>query len=782
MVEAEAAPLAGVRVVEVAVGASLVGAGLAANLPGCLLRDFGANVTRVESATPLSLDADVEWNRVWNRGKEVFQAQDADTARVVRGMAADADVLFVFGEEGELERRGLAYRDLARVNPGLIVARIRPSYVASGSIRDFELLVHARSGLLAQFRGHRRGPIFCDVPAANAGAALAATAGTLACLYERELTGAGGWVETSLYDGMLAILPMIIGRVEHPSPGLAGRWIRSDPVPPLSFRGADGKYIQLWFGAKGAYEEFLEHIGDPPSAEGYASDMRTGEIIRRSEQWAEKFATRDRDSWVSSLAGHNFRCEPVLRPGECLGDPHVREIGLSLEQEDPRWGPITVLGPVGHVTPVPGTRSTAGEAPQRPAPTRLLEGVRVLDLSAYLAGPVTPLVLAELGAEVIKVEPPTGDVHRGVEFMYAAGQRGKRVMALDLKAPESAGILRRLFEWSDVVHHNSRVGLAERLGYDEATVRSANPNVVYSHASGFGSYGPRALLPANDHLMQALTGLELSGGGAGQGPTYLDWGTIDVTSGWVAACSVLVGLYAQRRTGQPQSVISTLLGAGLTLKSGAFLAGDAVVTGPVLDSRQTGYGASYRIYQAGDEAWLALAVPDASTWTRLREVTGAESLPAEPPPLRTSTNEDRYDPAAEELLEQVFAKDSAASWVSALTAAGVPAEVVVKHDRAEFIAHIVDDPVSRQLGRIVSFGWGPRGRLEQPGFPARLGPRARPVAPAQISDLGEHTDEILAGLGYDVEERSSLAARGVTGGSAPAPPPSPAPEKQPAPG
>lgn len=756
--EALAGPLAGVRVVEVALGTSLVGAGLAASLPGRLLLDFGAEVTRVESATRLALDFGVEWDRAWNRGKDIARVGDSEAPAVVRRLASEADLVFLTGAEEGIERRGLGYQDLTRANPRLIVARIRPSYTSAGPIPDFELLLHARAGLLSQIRGHRPGPVFCEVPAGTVGAALSATAGALACLYEREVTGAGSWVETSLYDGLLAVLPMIIGRVEFPSPSIESKWVRSDPIAPLSYRCSDGKYIQLWFGAKGAYEEFLDHIGDPPSEAGYAQDMRLGAIIERSKRWEEKFATKDRDAWVAELAGHNFRCEPVLAPGECLGDPHVREIGLSVEHDDPERGKITVLGPVGQVVPV-GAAPAGGRAGGR-----LLAGVRVLDLSAYLAGPVTPLVLAELGADVIKVEPVTGDAHRGIEFMYAAGQRGKRVMALDLKAPAAAGVLRRLFQWADVVHHNSRVGLSERLGYDEDTVRAANPNVVYSHASGFGAHGPKALLPANDHLMQALTGLEFAGGGTGNGPTYLDWGVIDVTSGWVAACSVLAGLFAQRRTGRAQSVASTLLGAGLTLKSGAFLAGDKVVGGPALDARQTGYGATYRIYQAGDGTWLALAVPDATSWTRLRDVVGADELPGTPPELPAGPERGQ---GVEDLLEQLFAKDSAAAWVAALTAAGVPAEVVAEPDRADFIAGIFDDPVNRQLGRVVTFEWGERGRLEQPAFPVRIGPEPRPAALAQIPSLGEQTDEILSSLGFTVLERSGLADSGVTAGSRP---------------
>ena len=187
-------------------------------------------------------------------------------------------------------------------------------------------------------------------------------------------------------------------------------------------------------------------------------------------------------------------------------------------------------------------------APTHNGGARLLDGVRVLDLSAYLAGPITPLVLAELGADVVKVEPVTGDVHRNMDPMFAAGQRGKRAVALDLKAPDAPRVLEQLFRASDVVHHNARVGLAERLGYDEATVRAVNLDVVYSFASGFGETGPRAQLPTNDQLMQALSGIEAGQGGAGQPPTFLVWGAVDVTSGWLSACGVLAGLYCAAGT------------------------------------------------------------------------------------------------------------------------------------------------------------------------------------------------------------------------------------------
>ena len=664
--------------------------------------------------------------------------RSARAAAAIAALTREADVAIIAGAEHLIERHGLGYQDLSKENPRLVVARVRPGYNALGAIGDLELLTQARAGVLTQIRGHRPGPVFGDLAIAGVGAGLSAAAGALALLYERETTGTGGWAETSLYDGLMAILPMIIGKVENHSPTTTLLWQNQGPAEALSYRCADGEWVQLWFGAKGAFEAFLEHIGDPPTRDGYQAELMSAAMTERGQRWAAMFATRDRDWWVKDLAGHKFRCEPVLRPGEALRDPHVRETGLSVDVEDAGQGPITVLGPVIRVKASGDGRPRTD--PAHPAAARLLEGVRVLDLSAYLAGPVAPLVLAELGANVVKVEPLTGDVHRKMEPMFAAGQRGKRALALDMKAPGAAAVLGRLFRWSDVVHHNSRVGLAERLGYDEATVRKSNPGVVYSFASGFGDSGPRALLPANDQLMQAVAGIEAGQGGAGQPPAYLVWGSVDVTGGWLAACGMLAALYARRRHGGAQSVSASLLGAALTLKSGWFLTADGPAGGPVLDAAQTGYGAAYRIYQGSDGAWLALAVPDKGAWDRLRAVVNLPALPSFPPSLRTAAGVSQPE---ELLLEGVFVTRPAADWVAELRSAGVPAELVAEPDRAAFAAGFVDNPVNRQLGRVVTYRWGERGLVAQPCFPPRLGPAPRPRARAGIPGLGEHTAEML---------------------------------------
>ena len=747
-------PLRGLRVVEVALGQSALGSGLATGLSGALLRDLGAEVTRVQSATPSTLDQGLDLTRWWTRDVEVVDVDEDGapvdrTIDVVTSLVRRADVAIVAGPDALVEQRGLGVADLVARRRNLAAVRIRGGANALGPMADLELLVAARAGVPSQIRGHRPGPVFPTLAVGSAGAALSATVGALGLLYQREASGLGGWAETSLYDGVQAILPMIIGRVEHHSPSSNLLWREKGPAEGLAYRCADGELVQLWFGAKGAYEAFLDAVGDEPSEQGYNADLTSGAMTDRAQRWAAAFATRDRAHWLEAFAGQPFRAEPVLRPGEALLDDHVRAIGLAEERGD-----TTLLGPVIGVTPTAGSSGR----PLAAVGTQLLSDVKVLDLSAFLAGPVAPLVLAELGADVVKVEPMTGDVHRGMEPMYAAGQRGKRAVAMDLKAAGAPAVLERLFRWADVVHHNSRVGVADRLGYDEASVRAANPDVVYSFSSGFGETGPRALLAANDHLMQALSGAESAQGGAGNAPTFVAWGAIDVTSGWIAACGILAGLYARRRTGAGQSVATSLLGASLALQSHAFVDGGVAVGGPVLDADQTGYGAAYRLYRGADDEWLALAVPDAAAWARLREVVGAGDLPDRPPALRTVAGERQ---PAEAVLEAAFAARPAADWVATLRGADVPVEPVPDVDRTTFAEGFVADPVNLERGRVATYEWGDRGRVDQPTFPPAFGPDPAPGAAASIAALGEHTSEVLLAVGLTDDEITAARDAGT---------------------
>src|SRR5262249_1784222 len=169
------------------------------------------------------------------------------------------------------------------------------------------------------------------------------------------------------------------------------------------------------------------------------------------------------------------------------------------------------------------------------------------------------------------------------------------------------------------------------------------------------------------------------------------------------------------------------------------------------------YGATYRIYRGRDDAHFALVIPDAATWDRLRDLVHDEALPSAPPALVPGPTA-RH---AEEVLERVFRSKSAREWVTLLGAADVPVELVIEEERAAFIARILDDPVNRQLGRVVCFDWGPRGVLEQAALSLRFGPVSRPTGPKHIPRLGEHTDEVLEAIGFDERQRTTMAASGA---------------------
>jgi crotonobetainyl-CoA:carnitine CoA-transferase CaiB-like acyl-CoA transferase len=764
-------PLAGLAVVEVAVGASDLGLSLAGGVPGMVLADLGATVTRVVGTAGPGIDEHLTWGRAWHRDKRVVAT---DGAEEVRALLRGADVALAYGPEELVEGRGLGWRDVRAANPGLVYARCRPSRTAAGTVEDYGLLLEARTGFCTQLAGHRPGPIAVDVRAPGAGSALLLTTSVLALLRRRALTGAGGWAETSLYDGMLATLGCMIGRSERAAPEVEGYWEKGSTFPNFLYRCADGELVQLWFGGKGMYAKLIEVLGDEPSTEGYYTDQATGALNARATRWKATFATQRRDHWIERLRAAGVAAEPVLGPGEALSEPHVREIGLAVPRPEADHDdlvaatPISVLPLADDQADVPaaddaaGGRPASGEAASvAGSGSGLLEGLRVLDFSAFVAGPLAAEVLADLGAEVIKVEPPQGEAMRGAAYAIAACQRGKRSLAMDINAPEARPIVERLIGWADVVLHNFRVGVSERLGIDEATVARLNPDAVYCHASAFGTSGPRARFPGNDALMQALTGFERAIGGEGNDPTAATWIPIDMVGGWVAATGILAGLYARATTGRGQRVATSLLGAGLLLHSGVFQRDGAVVRGPALDGRQTGFGPGYRLYEGGDGAWLALVVPDRDAWQRLRGLPEAAAVPADYTPLRRGPD-DAVAREAERTLEAAFATAPAAAWVARLRALGSAAEVVQDMDRDRFRRGILDDPVNQQLGRVATYETADWGHFEQIGPLLRCGPDAAGGPDLMLPGVGEHTATVLADLGYTpTEVEGFLAAKVV---------------------
>jgi len=750
-------PLDGLSVVEVAVGCSDLGLGLAGGLPGMFLADLGASVVRVVGTSEVAIDEHLSWSRVWHRDKRILRTDDPAE---VRAALLGADVGLVYGSEELVEGRGLGYADIAAANPSLVYGRCRPSRTSGGTVEDFGLLVEAETGFCTQLAGHRAGPIFVDVRATGAGAAMVLSASVLALLVGRARAGTGGWAETSLYDGMLSTLGCMIGRSERAPAEVERYWEKGSTFPNFMYRCADGELLQVWFGGKGMYGTLIEVLGDEPSAEGYYRDQATGALRARAERWGALFERQPRNHWLAQLREAGIPCEPVLGPGEALTDPHLAEAGLSVTCREDGHDDVMVTTPIS-VTPLvpvatgePEARLARGSGEGGP-----LEGLKVVDFSAFVAGPLGAQVLADLGADVVKVEPLEGEAMRAAAYAVAAAQRGKRSIALDLSSPNATEVVERLLAGADIVMHNFRLGVAERIGIGAEVVGRLNPRAVYCHASAFGSAGPRANAPGNDALMQALTGLERAIGGESNDPIAATWIPIDMCGGWMAAIGVLAGLYRAEVTGRGQRVTTSLLGAGMVLQSGSYLRDGACVRGPSLDSEQTGYGPGYRLYRAGDGGWLALVLESRESWARLRSHPGFDALPEAYVPRRDGP-EHALALEAEAVLEKAFASGPAAVWRAVLGSLGVACAVLESLDRDQFRRAILDDPVNRQLERVACYPTADWGEFEQIGPLLRLGPTPGRGPRLMLPGVGEHTTSVLSKLGFAADEIDALLAAG----------------------
>lgn len=779
-------PLAGLHVVELVLAPGELGRGMATGWAGMFLADQGAEVVRVVTGEDGLLEPGVGYGQVWHRSTRTAGADlgtDHDVESVRRLLGA-ADVALVGGTAPLVEGGGpLSYQSLSAANPGLVYCQVAPAAPLGGDGQDYELLAQARCGVMLLLQGDRERPVVAALELGAFGAGLAAVGGVLAALVHRAATGAGMPVSTSLEDGESALLAMLLNRASEPTKGFMMTLGLGTKVPTWLYRCADGSYLHLHPGAKGAYQRIISLFGDEESAGTRWGQAPSRDGRQQHERWAAAVASKDRDVWLRDMRTADIPVQPVLEPGEALFDDHVRAVGLAVEQPGADGEPILAVGTPVRVRgeePVPprGTeRATldelvaawpaapAGHAagPPQPPTTLPLEGVRILDFGHFLAGPLGDALLGDLGAEIIKVEPIEGDPLRlahdhDLGSVFACAQRGKRSLSLDLKAPEAASILARLFAWADIVHHNFRPGAAERLGIDEATARAANPDLVYCYSPAFGSTGPAAGLPGFDQMFQAFCGLEAAAGGEGNPPMWYGPAPVDTGGGWLSAIAMLLGRLRHLQSGGGIYVESTQLGAGLSAISGVFARGDEIVAGPRLDTDQTGFGPGYRIYQCADGAWLAVVVPTIRAWEQLRALETMPDLPERFVALRAQD-----DAAARELeatLSDAFARHDAAHWLQALADTDVRVEPVHQGPLTAFLDLFYDRPGNDELGRIARFEQPEYGVVEQVAFAARLD-GLRPRVRRRVPRIGEHSSEVLGELGFDPSELDRLLADGV---------------------
>lgn len=726
--------------------------GIAGSAAGLQLSEAGAEVVMVEPLNNPARDQQALF-AVLNRGKRsvTLNLENAADRQQLQTLLASADVLLHDFTPAQAQVHGLTDEQLAADFPRLVISAIGgwPHRHALANAIPHETLILARLGLLDEQPAHRSGPAFVRMPFANWMACWLCVIGVMARLLARQRDGWGGIAHTSLAQAALVPMTMHWNRAETPTPAFAKGLDKHIPIP--LHQCADGRWVHVHYSPDKS-----------PWMATALSELGETEVARLNALWplshvAPNFgankaiiATRTAQDWVEHFWQHDVAAQIAAPFGEIYFDEQARVNGYVVEVDDVQLGKTLQPGAAWKVQPPARTGASAplrGEgnaelfdtvaehqAPQSgasPEPLPPLHGLKVLDLGAYLAGPFACMLLADLGAEVIKVEAPKGDAMRRLERIFSGTQRGKLGVALQLGDRQTEPAVEALVRWADVVHHNMRLPAARKLKVDYDSLKVLNPQLLYCHVSAYGPTGPRADWPGFDQLMQAACGWEVEQGGEDQAPMWLRFGVGDFFAGLSSLYALLLGLYERNRSGVGQMVSSSLLGATLLSMSEAVVLEDDSLT-PVahMDAHQTGLSDTHRLYQCSD-AWLVVVALQPDEAQRFRVLT--EGQP-----------------------QVYFAGLTRQTALSALATEKIPAQPVLEAQMDAFL----DSPEHAAAGLHAHYNHAVYGDLQQIGafwdfgnLPLSL--RRPPPA------LGQHTRQVLESLGFDGSELDRLATAGL---------------------
>jgi crotonobetainyl-CoA:carnitine CoA-transferase CaiB-like acyl-CoA transferase len=778
---------------------------LGAAYAAMLLAEQGARALRVEPPGSAPGRGTPHFH-VLNRSKRaVFIDLDSGEGRArVERLLGWADIAVIGDPPARLRARGLDYAALSRVNPRLLVLYV-PPLGSRGPLADFNAsdeMVSALGGVYGSQWALSGNPVALHFPAASYSAGVLGASAAVAALCVREAGGTGQLVEVSLLAGALSLQTGGIMRHEKMTRMYEGP---QDPLGPIPcyrlFRAADGEYLFIACGNATFWNKLAIALERPelvsdPRFEGAPWDVPAPHRQALKDLIQGIIATRSRAEWMRILRENDIPCAPVLTRAEFIDDPQVRALAMRRAVDDPVLGPTVQLGvpvtlnltpgdiagpaPAGTDDPAvaqwmatgappatgaaclsaiaSGSGAGAAEAQSRPAKgagTRSftkgpLDGVLVLDFCSYIAGSYGPMILSQMGAEVIKLESLEGDAFRHFGFGFLGWNQGKRALALDLASPEGREIVHGLVRRADIVVENLRPGRMRRFGMDYESLAALNPRLIFMSVNGFGNRGPEHNQPGFDPLLQARSGVMAAEGGHQHPPLYLTCAICDYGAAMLSAFGCVLALRARERLGRGQFCETSLLQSSM-----AFQAGEFIFYGgrPDLEHSQPesrGRAALCRAYQCRDGAWLFVQASEPRQWDALRRICGiAIDAPF------AAASEEPEDGSIAQTIADAFARLDRAAALAALGTAGVPALSVHRY------ADLFDDQQVRANELLAELHHSQWGAVVQTGLLAKFSAtpgRVERAAPL----LGEHTDDILAHyLGYAGSRIAELRRRGI---------------------
>ena len=389
-----------------------------------------------------------------------------------------------------------------------------------------------------------------------------------------------------------------------------------------------------------------------------------------------------------------------------------------------------------------------------------LSGMKVLDLSKVIAGPLCGQYLGELGAEVIKVEPVgTGDDTRawapqekGVSALFLTFNHNKRSLAVDLKTDEGRAIVQRLAKETDIVLQGFGGGTAQKLGVDHASLSALNPRLIYCEISGYGRDGPLGTRPGYDVMLQAFSGMISTMGEEDGAFARASFSPVDLATGMHALSGVLAAVIERGRTGKGVYLEASLLDSSIGLM--CYLMQNYWRSGALPRRLGTAHPslAPYQAFEASDGA-LMLGCGNDAHWGRLCTLIGREDLAADPEFATNAARVRNFDRVVAIVAEKI-AQEPVAHWLEVLTQAKLPCAPI--HNVAEALEH--PQVAARQL--LVETEHPILGPMQNIGYPVRFeGEPRRATRPAPL--LGQHSAEILAEIGYDAQAIARLREQGV---------------------